>query len=125
MQHKVVKKVCLLGDSSVGKTSLIRKFVFDAFGEVGDDHLEGVEDAHDPGSFSEQKDFVLPLQGKGIIRRNGQAGAASASADSVCSFTFSTIWSMALLSRVSLSRRARAIRWRASMLSEIIPCVFR
>ncbi len=31
MQHKVVKKVCLLGDSSVGKTSLIRKFVFDAF----------------------------------------------------------------------------------------------
>jgi small GTP-binding protein len=31
MQHKLIKKVCLLGDNSVGKTSLIKKFVFDAF----------------------------------------------------------------------------------------------
>jgi small GTP-binding protein len=31
VQHKLVKKICLLGDSSVGKTSLIRKFVYDAF----------------------------------------------------------------------------------------------
>ena len=28
---KIMKKVCLLGDGAVGKTSLIRKFVFDSF----------------------------------------------------------------------------------------------
>ena len=28
---KIMKKVCLLGDGAVGKTSLIRKFVFDTF----------------------------------------------------------------------------------------------
>jgi small GTP-binding protein len=28
---KLMKKVCLLGDGAVGKTSLIRKFVFDTF----------------------------------------------------------------------------------------------
>jgi small GTP-binding protein len=31
VQNKIVKKICLLGDSSVGKTSLIRKFVHDVF----------------------------------------------------------------------------------------------
>lgn len=28
---KVIKKICMLGDPAVGKTSLIRKFVFDMF----------------------------------------------------------------------------------------------
>lgn len=28
---KLMKKICLLGDGAVGKTSLIRKFVFDSF----------------------------------------------------------------------------------------------
>jgi len=31
MPEKYLKKVCLLGDGGVGKTSLIRKFVFDQF----------------------------------------------------------------------------------------------
>lgn len=31
MQQKIVKKICLLGDNSVGKTSLIKKYVYDAF----------------------------------------------------------------------------------------------
>jgi small GTP-binding protein len=31
MTKKLMKKVCLLGDGAVGKTSLIRKFVFDRF----------------------------------------------------------------------------------------------
>ncbi len=31
MVKKLMKKVCLLGDGAVGKTSLIRKFVFDSF----------------------------------------------------------------------------------------------
>lgn len=31
MQKKVIKKICLLGDNSVGKTSLIKKYVFDTF----------------------------------------------------------------------------------------------
>jgi small GTP-binding protein len=31
MRKKLMKKVCLLGDGAVGKTSLIRKFVFDRF----------------------------------------------------------------------------------------------
>jgi small GTP-binding protein len=31
MMKKLMKKVCLLGDGAVGKTSLIRKFVFDRF----------------------------------------------------------------------------------------------
>lgn len=31
MAKKLMKKVCLLGDGAVGKTSLIRKFVFDRF----------------------------------------------------------------------------------------------
>ncbi len=31
MQKKIIKKVCLLGDNSVGKTSLIKKYVFDTF----------------------------------------------------------------------------------------------
>ncbi len=31
MQKKVIKKVCLLGDNAVGKTSLIKKYVFDTF----------------------------------------------------------------------------------------------
>lgn len=34
MEHKIIKrKVCLLGAPSVGKTSLIRKFVFDTFSD--------------------------------------------------------------------------------------------
>ncbi|MBA3045104.1 MAG: GTP-binding protein [Candidatus Thermoplasmatota archaeon] len=31
MAKKLMKKICLLGDGAVGKTSLIRKFVFDSF----------------------------------------------------------------------------------------------
>ncbi|KYK30593.1 MAG: hypothetical protein AYK23_00960 [Candidatus Proteinoplasmatales archaeon SG8-5] len=31
MTKKLMKKICLLGDGAVGKTSLIRKFVFDRF----------------------------------------------------------------------------------------------
>jgi len=31
MQRKMIKKVCLLGDNAVGKTSLIKKYVFDSF----------------------------------------------------------------------------------------------
>ncbi|MFO7618457.1 MAG: Rab family GTPase [Thermoplasmata archaeon] len=31
MPKKLMKKICLLGDGAVGKTSLIRKFVFDSF----------------------------------------------------------------------------------------------
>jgi len=31
MAHEVTKKICLLGDPSVGKTSLIRRFVLDEF----------------------------------------------------------------------------------------------
>jgi len=31
MPKKLMKKICLLGDGAVGKTSLIRKFVFDKF----------------------------------------------------------------------------------------------
>ncbi len=32
-KHKFIKKVCLLGDGAVGKTSLIRRYVFDFFGD--------------------------------------------------------------------------------------------
>ncbi len=31
MAKKLMKKICLLGDGAVGKTSLIKKFVFDSF----------------------------------------------------------------------------------------------
>ncbi len=31
MTHEVMKKVCLLGDRAVGKTSLIRRYVYDVF----------------------------------------------------------------------------------------------
>ncbi len=37
--QRVAKKICLLGDPAVGKTSLIRKFVFDIF---SDDYLSTV-----------------------------------------------------------------------------------
>ena len=33
MSRKVIKKVCMLGDGAVGKTSLIRRYVFDQFKE--------------------------------------------------------------------------------------------
>ncbi len=32
-RRKVIRKVCLLGDGGVGKTSLIRRFVFDCFSD--------------------------------------------------------------------------------------------
>ena len=31
MDKKLMKKICLIGDGAVGKTSLIKKFVFDSF----------------------------------------------------------------------------------------------
>ncbi|MEW5759389.1 MAG: Rab family GTPase [Candidatus Thermoplasmatota archaeon] len=31
VQREVIKKICLLGDGAVGKTSLIRKYVYDMF----------------------------------------------------------------------------------------------
>lgn len=31
MEGKLIKKICLLGDNAVGKTSLIRKYVYDTF----------------------------------------------------------------------------------------------
>jgi len=32
--NKVMRKICLLGDGAVGKTSLIRRYVFDRFERV-------------------------------------------------------------------------------------------
>ena len=34
MDKKLMKKICLIGDGAVGKTSLIRKFVFDSFDDA-------------------------------------------------------------------------------------------
>ena len=34
MASKLIKKICLLGDSSVGKTSLVRKYVYDTFDDA-------------------------------------------------------------------------------------------
>jgi small GTP-binding protein len=32
-KHRFIKKVCLLGDGAVGKTSLMRRYVYDFFGD--------------------------------------------------------------------------------------------
>ena len=32
-KRKFIRKVCLLGDGGVGKTSLIRRYVFDSFSD--------------------------------------------------------------------------------------------
>lgn len=55
MQHKIIKKVCLLGDSSVGKTSLIRKFVHDAF---DDKYIATI------GTKTSKKEILVSYMGK-------------------------------------------------------------
>jgi small GTP-binding protein len=52
---EVVKKICLLGDPSVGKTSLIRRFVHDEF---SDDYLSTV------GAKVSEKDVLVEKDGK-------------------------------------------------------------
>jgi len=51
-------KVVLLGDGSVGKTSLIRRFVLDQF---GDEYLATI------GTKVTKKDIVVPNAGRGVL----------------------------------------------------------
>ena len=55
MARNIIKKVCLLGDGAVGKTSLIRKYVYDDF----DDNLKpDIQDKRKPLSYRQaDKDF--------------------------------------------------------------------
>ena len=59
VERKIIKKVCMLGDSGVGKTSLIKKFVFDVF---DDQYIETI------GTKITKKEVLLQRQGSDDIR---------------------------------------------------------
>ncbi len=59
MERKIIKKVCMLGDSGVGKTSLIKRFVFDVF---DDQYIETI------GTKITKKEVMLTQQGGEDIR---------------------------------------------------------
>lgn len=54
MDKKLMKKICLIGDGAVGKTSLIRKFVFDSF---DDNYITTI------GSKVTKKQVTIPRNG--------------------------------------------------------------
>ncbi len=58
-ERKIIKKVCMLGDSGVGKTSLIKKFVFDVF---DDQYIETI------GTKITKKEILLQRPGGDDIR---------------------------------------------------------
>lgn len=59
MERKIIKKVCMLGESGVGKTSLIKRFVFDVF---DDQYIETI------GTKITKKEVILPGEGGENIR---------------------------------------------------------
>lgn len=57
MPKKVIKKVCLLGDNAVGKTSLIKKYVFDTF---DDKYIATI------GTKTVKKELIVDYFGKSL-----------------------------------------------------------
>ncbi|MEW5936335.1 MAG: Rab family GTPase [Candidatus Thermoplasmatota archaeon] len=55
--RRIVKKICLLGDNAVGKTSLVRKFVYDAF---DDKYIATI------GTKTTKREISLSYMGKDI-----------------------------------------------------------